>query len=67
MLVIINLIIVLILIFILTWSESCSIDSSEEHYKDKTDCTRKCMSRNRNSRSKCTNECKTQSGVIKWT
>ena len=31
------------------------------------ECVHKCMSRNRNSRSKCTNECKTESGVIKWT
>lgn len=40
-------------------------DYGSENYKG--DCIRKCMSRNRNSRSKCTNECKTESGVIKWT
>lgn len=67
MLVIINLIIVLILIFILRWSDGCLMNSSDEDYKDKTECIRKCISRNRNSRSKCTNECKTQSGLIKWT
>ena len=43
-------------------------DYGSESYKaDRSDCVRKCMSRNRNSRSKCTNECKTGSGVIKWT
>ncbi len=38
---------------------------SSESYS--LECVHKCMSRNRNSRSKCTNECKTGSGVIKWT
>lgn len=56
------IIIIVVLIFMLI------PDNGSESYKaDRSDCIRKCMSRNRNSRSKCTNECNTGSGVIKWT
>ena len=56
------LIVIVVLIYILIPHYS-----SEQYKTDRSDCIRKCISRNRNSRSKCTTECNTESGVVKWT